>query len=270
MLDVSLAELAVLFGVGAYCIGRKDLPIASRAIGRQVGRFVGLLQGVRARADHFASDNNLRHLQNEFSSGLRELDQVRSEIATAATVGRGMGSTVLGANRGVGPGMSGTIGKRTGTLQTQASVGIGATEVMAAKHSPPVTVPGVDRGDFFAAPSAAKIPVVGGQKNTTLAPQPQAFAAVAEEEWERRGIGFRSRAEMGTGVWEGTGGMRLGGNVGSGVPGGGGALIADLIQQSLIHDQYERAVREQDTVVSEREEQLLCKNKDDDSDTVRS
>ena len=73
MFDVSWGETFVLIGISFAAVGRKDLPKASKFLGTQVGRIVGLLQGARARADRFAQTNELHALQNELRSGLREL-----------------------------------------------------------------------------------------------------------------------------------------------------------------------------------------------------
>jgi hypothetical protein len=79
-----------------------------------------------------------------------------------------------------------------------------------------------------------------------LAPRSQTVAAVAEEEWEKRGIGFKTQAERGTGFWDSSvAGVSSSGASGQ-VIGGGSLLLADLIQQNLIHDQYDRVVMEQD------------------------
>jgi hypothetical protein len=78
-----------------------------------------------------------------------------------------------------------------------------------------------------------------------LAPEAQSVAAVAEEEWERRGIAFKSRAERGDGL-----------------PGrhdpsaSGSAVLASLLTQSLVFDQYDRAVREQDRALERRAESV--------------
>mmetsp|Transcript_13273 Transcript_13273/g.27257 ORF Transcript_13273/g.27257 Transcript_13273/m.27257 type:complete len:132 (+) Transcript_13273:116-511(+) len=103
MFDVSWGELAVLGAVGVAATGKRDLPRACRFVGHQVGRVVGLLRGARARADRFAHHNELRSLQNELRSGLRELDRVKTELAVAASsggaVGRGLGPTTASANK---------------------------------------------------------------------------------------------------------------------------------------------------------------------------
>jgi hypothetical protein len=90
-----------------------------------------------------------------------------------------------------------------------------------------------------------------------LAPRYQSVAAVAEEEWEKRGIGFKSKAEqarrnMGVGLGAGAGVVGVG---------GGSTLLADFMQQNLIHDQYDRAVMEQDLEIRERMEKAQNKRK---------
>ncbi len=86
MFDISWGEMALLSNssVGLLLvIGRTDdLPPACCALGQRVGRIVGLIhQGARLRADRYASDHQLKQLQNEFRSGLRELDAVKAELA---------------------------------------------------------------------------------------------------------------------------------------------------------------------------------------------
>lgn len=103
MFDVSWGEIAMLGAVGIAVTGKRDLPAACRFVGQQLGRVVGLLQGARARADRFAHHNELRALQNELRSGLRELDQVKTELAVAAStkgvVGNNLGTMTPSANR---------------------------------------------------------------------------------------------------------------------------------------------------------------------------
>ena len=95
-----------------------------------------------------------------------------------------------------------------------------------------------------------------------LAPRSRSVAAVAEEEWERRGIGFRSVAEGGGaggagGVATSSGGGGGGAVVVVGAGGGGGAvMLSNHLRQSLIYDQYERTVREQDEALRSRVEKV--------------
>lgn len=92
-----------------------------------------------------------------------------------------------------------------------------------------------------------------------LAPRSQSVAAVAEEEWEKQGIGFRSIAEGGAvpqhAVAEMDGNDRAGGhpNAPAAAGGAGGAVIlSNYLRQSLIYDQYERTIREQDDALRSR------------------
>lgn len=226
MFDVSWGETFIVIGAALYITGRKDLPRAARFAGTQTGRVVGLLQGARVRADRFAAQSELRQLQNELRSGLRELDAVRSEVAVAVSsqgmVGRGLGSTVPGSNRqiesvSVGPG--GGLTSSLSAMSKIQSANTGPTPL--ASQASNATIPG--------APVASVISQV-----RELAPRSQAVAAVAEEEWVKRGIGFQSRAERGLGDANGS------------------ALLSNLYQQTLIYDQHDRAVQEQDEAIHAR------------------
>jgi Sec-independent protein translocase protein TatA len=196
MFDVSWGEITVVVGLGLAIIGRKDLPRASRTLGTQVGRVVGLLQGARARADRYASQNELRQLQNELRSGLRELDAVKSELAVSITgrglMGRSLGSMVSGANKQMVP-----------------------------------SLPAASAMSYADAPERQP-------QLEPLAPEAQSIAAVAEEEWEKQGIAFKSKAESGAGL----------ANYDPSTS--GSVMLANILTQSLIFDQYDRAVREQD------------------------
>lgn len=201
MFETSWGEIIVCAGLCMAVIGRKDLPSASRFVGSQVGRVVGLLQGARIRADRFAGQNELRQLQNELRAGLRELDAVKAEIAVAAssrgTIGRQLGATVASANR-----------------KPSGDNGSNIKDYAAGSMASPVT------------PSSIPTEAV-----RSLAPRSQAVAAVAEHEWEKQGIGFASRAEL------------RGSETAAGPS--GAKILANLIQQSLIYDQHDRVVQEQ-------------------------
>ena len=243
---------------------------------------MGVLQGARARADRFTADNELRQLQNELRSSLRELDTVRGELAVAATgsglLGRGLGSTVPGANRaGAGAGAGAGSRPTSGTSSTSSpSTGTVPNNNMSASAMSSVAPTGQD---YLAAARSAEAsastsnaglggagPVAGGNP-LGLAPRSQSVAAVAEEEWAKQGIGFVSRAERGTGAWEGMMGSGGSGGDGSGAGGGGNnasgqataggaVLLADVIQQSLIYDQHDRAVKEQEEALAQRAERI--------------
>jgi Sec-independent protein translocase protein TatA len=231
MLDVSWGEITVVVGLGLAIIGRKDLPRASRSLGTQVGRVVGLLQGARARADRYAAQNELRQLQNELRSGLRELDAVKSELAVSITgrglVGRSLGSMVAGANKQLVPSLP-APGSTTSSGETSAR--------NVQSDVEPSTTPTADfRFNNMATNQFASAP---------LAPETQSIAAVAEEEWEKQGISFKSKAESGAGL----------ANYDPSTS--GSVMLANILTQSLIFDQYDRAVRKQDRVLQMKVESV--------------
>lgn len=235
MFDISLGEFIVMTGLSLALVGRKDLPKASKFVGMQVGRAVGFLQGARVRADRYTAQNELRQLQNELRAGLRELDAVRSEIAVAAStsgvVGRDLGATVGAANRQVSTG--GTAVPATQNVPSFSSV---PKDPVGSKLS---STP--NAGSAFTATSAG----VGATSNIagspslgrSLAPRSQAVAAIAEEEWVNQGIGFKSRAE-------------------SSEEPSGSKLLANLLTQTLIHDQYDRTVQEQNEALESKADQI--------------
>mmetsp|Transcript_5187 Transcript_5187/g.11460 ORF Transcript_5187/g.11460 Transcript_5187/m.11460 type:complete len:277 (+) Transcript_5187:48-878(+) len=264
MFDVSFGEVAVITGVGIVLIGRKDLPIAANTLGKQVGRIVGLLQGARMRADRFATDHQLKQLQNEFRSGLRELDAVKAEMAGAMLssrgggIGGGLGAMVPGVNR-----------QKTSLMGAAAGVASSASAGLEGDSPPSLSsqqfTPASQQSmgaEYLAAAEQAESsqsspPLASNVEGSTnlnynLAPRSQSVAAVAEEEWEKQGIGFRSIAERGK-----VGNMPESDTGSFGTTGVGGAtILSNFIRQSLIYDQYERTVREQDDALRSRVEKV--------------
>ena len=247
-------EIGVLSGIGLVLIGRKDLPVAAHALGRQVGRIVGLLQGARIRADRFATDHQLKQLQNEFKSGLRELDAVKAEMASAMVTSRGigghrggLGATVPGVNKKKEMPTLDTPKATTSTsqhhdghvpLQSPQVPSIGADYLAAAKNAE-------------LSQSSPPLSTVDGGSMRELAPRSQSVAAVAEEEWEKQGIGFKSIAERGrrSEISEDDRGLPT-------MNGGGSSILSNYLRQSLIYDQYERTVREQDEALRKKVEKV--------------
>lgn len=218
--SVSWGEIFVLTGATVLLVGKKDLPVACNFLGTQIGRAVGLLQGARIRADRFAQHHELKALQNELRSGLRELDAVKSEmvLATSNVAGRSLGSTVQSANRKIPPKFVPPTSEQSNhknILQNEGPIIRSKTEPNSYQMNYASSV--MDHSQYDK--DATSLPL------RKLAPRSHSVRAVAEEEWERRGIGFKSRAEQG-------------GNNGS-------SLLSSIIQHSLIHDQYDRAVQEE-------------------------
>ena len=241
-------------------------------LGRQVGRVVGVLQGARARADRFTTDNDLRQLQNELRSSLRELDTVRGELAVAASgsglMGKGLGTMVPGANRISSGGGESSLNRGASIYSGNGpniglpNTGTGSGVAIASSDSPTGHdyLAAAQSAEATASNSGAPGEQLGGTSPLGLAPRSQSVAAVAEEEWSKQGIGFVSRAERGTGAWEGMVGSDRGSDTGgsstSGQTAGGAVLLADVIQQSLIFDQHDRAVREQEEALAQRAERI--------------
>ena len=250
MFDISWGELFMLGAVGVALTGRKDLPRVFRVAGTQVGRVVGLMQGARARADKFASENELRQLQNELRSGLRELDQVKTELAVAASsrgmIGRNLGTTVTSANRSpnrlAGSVSGGSLGSSADTASAAQSLPTTPTmnHQMSAAQSLPI-----------APTTSHHMTDVKEIPTPMLAPEAQTIRATAEEEWEKQGIAFRSRAEQGLwlGMTSSQGVHNAGGKTGS-------ELLENIIKQNLIFDQYDRVVGEQEAAMQKRIDEI--------------
>jgi Sec-independent protein translocase protein TatA len=278
MIEVSWSEIFVVSALGLAMIGRKDLPQAARTAGQSIGRIVGLLQGARARADKFTSHNELTQLQNELRSGLRELDAVKSELAVSMSgrgmMGRNLGSMTPSANRNPNAATTGVgIPKSTPRL-----LGATASEV-STRSSTSSTTGGIDSNSNSAAAlqTAMSANNYGSTMNSTtpvsdgvvtnenerhLPPEKQTIAAVAEEEWATQGISFRSRAEQGSGLRDGAVQQSTSGS----------AILANLLQKTLIFDQYDRVVQEQDNILQSKidsiQEKVQAKNKKNNKSSV--
>ena len=226
----------------------------------------------------------MKQLQNEFKSGLRELDAVKAELAgSMMSSNRGIGGMSQGhnntnTNNNLGALTSNVDRKKTsmavegsmkpsGGLQSSSGHdgGVGGGIIPQSSSSTTNNM-GVE---YLAAAQQAEESLQGNNNNynnssapiattaTILAPRSQSVAAVAEEEWEKRGIGFKSIAERSGGIQQqqhsgldSTTTSSSGGSIGVG--GGGSVILSNYIRQSLIYDQYERTVREQDEALKSR------------------
>lgn len=267
----------MLSGLTFTIIGKKDLPAASKFLGTQVGRIVGVLQGVRIRADRMAMDSELAALQSEVRSGLRELDMVKGELAVAASsqglVGRGLRGGIATGGGGDGSSKrqmtppSGGLGKNTSTFTGPANATLPSTSGgVGLGLSSGVSISGSDYLEAARTSEATSSQSSPTPSPLQLAPRSQSIAAVAEEEWEKQGIGFKSRAEMGGAnntLFSDTTQTAGGTNIMS----GGGSLLSDLLQQNLIHDQYDRTVMEQDDALRKRVDTIGAKRKSQNKET---
>lgn len=213
MFDISWGELGLITAVGVAIVGRKDLPMVARAAGHYTGRAVGWLQGMRTRADRFTAQNELAHLQGQVRTGMRQLQAVQAEVLSASRVSTGPMSSMRPISSSFPP------SSPAYTSSPNPSIGTGSTP--AGKQPAIPTIPGTQT------------------TNTTLPkmdlpPPSRTIAAVAETEWQRQGLGFTSRAEMGN----------YNPNADTSSP-PGSVLLAKALQESLIYDQYDRVTREQ-------------------------
>jgi Sec-independent protein translocase protein TatA len=285
MIEVSWTEMLVVSGLGLAMIGRRDLPSAARTAGQSLGRIVGLLQGARARADKFTAHNELSQLQNELRSGLRELDAVKSELAVSMSsrgmVGRNLGSMVPSANRESNSSMSNKnaagVGFPNSTPRLQIAGATTATSEASTRFAGATTSStsdGIDSNSTTA--PALRTAMSTGSRSTMetvatntndneryLASEKQTIAAVVEEEWATQGISFRSKAEQGSGLRDGAIQQSTSGS----------AMLANLLQQTLIFDQYDRVVQEQDNILQSKmdsiQEKVQETNKNKNSKLVR-
>ena len=243
--SVSWGELTVVIGLGLFVIGKKDLPKAAHMAGTQVGRVVGLLQGARARADRFAAHNELRQLQRELQSGLRELDLVKSELAVSMSgrsVGGGLGSMSMGPVSSSRPLPSPSM-TRPATL---ASGSIASSQQTSLSQAP-LTANNMATSSLLDQSANDNPPHAPRHQGHALPPPSQTIAAVAQEEWAKQGIAFTSKAELGSGLHS------------YDAASSGSVLLANMIQQSLIFDQYDRVVAQQDQAFQSKMQQAQDK-----------
>lgn len=229
MFDITFGEFMLVGGVAIFFIGKQDLPKAFYFVGRYTGRMVGFIQGARVRAERFAAESELKQLHNEFRSGLRELDFVKSELAATISsrgmIGRGLGATTANVNR-LAPSTS-ISSIDTANENYRADVS-SASPVSNTGYFKQLTYP----------QSSSSPPLVS-------TPSAQSIGAVAEQEWMKQGIGFISRGEK---EFHRKGSEKA-----------GSILLSEIFQESLVHDQYDRVVAEQDAILQTRVNTILEK-----------
>lgn len=223
MFNVSWGELVVLAGISLAVIGPRDLPKVAFAAGTQVGRLVGLLQGARARADRFAAQSELKQLQNELRSGLRDLDAVKSELAVSMSP-------------------SAMIGRTLGPMTANANNIHRASAILPPPN--PTSTPLMSSGTISHTPLDAHSPALLVSTPSSSPPSSsiyQSSLAAAEQAWENQGIGFQSAAERGVGLSSGYNREQA-----------GSVILSKLLHESLMFDQYDRVVAEQDAVLQSK------------------
>lgn len=242
-LGISLGELVVIGGVGVMVVGKQNLPQAFHFLGSQVGRIVGLLQGTRIRADRLAQDKHLRSLQNELRMGLRELDAVKGEFAMAASsrvISGGVMSSASSLNTNNGSSIQNNIQRKN---FNNNNVENGKSQIKLNTTSIPSQTSIIDTISSSSSSTLNNTTTNNNTINYIESTRTQSVAAIAEEEWAKSGMSFKARGEMSNSSSSSSseGGAR-----------GGSFLLADVLQQSLIHDQYDRVTQEQDELLQNK------------------
>jgi Sec-independent protein translocase protein TatA len=248
MFEISWGELIVVTGLGFALIGKKDLPRAAGWLGNRVGRVVGLLQGARARAEQFAQQTELKQLHDEFKTGLRELNVVKSEMSSTMSA-RGIGSRAL-----IQP------IQLTHELHSQRQVATSHSLYIPQSTGPSTSLSPTSSPPLSISQPSGSIPSTSTSTSTKmstttrqLAPEYQTIGAIAEDEWEKQGIGFRSRAERGVGL--GYSDQQANNPLNS-----GSSILAHIYKQNLIYDQYDRVTQQEVTMLQQQQPQHEATN----------
>lgn len=78
--DLSMAEIGVVFIVGSVLIGRKDLPVLTKGVGRAVGSIVGHLIQAKKTFTSFSEVSDISNIRKELQEGVAELRSIRQDI----------------------------------------------------------------------------------------------------------------------------------------------------------------------------------------------
>ncbi|CAM9171948.1 unnamed protein product [Scytosiphon promiscuus] len=90
MFDVGMAEVVVIGGAAILLLGKNDMPLVFRLVGRGVGKVSGLVQAGRSRMSELSQGSDLMQLQNEIRSNLDDLRVIKAELRGAAQLTPGI------------------------------------------------------------------------------------------------------------------------------------------------------------------------------------
>ncbi|CAM9221902.1 unnamed protein product [Pylaiella littoralis] len=133
MFDVGMSEVVVIGGVAILLLGKHDMPLVFRLVGRGVGKVSGLVQGGRARMTELSKGSDLLQLQNEIRSNLDDLRVIKAELRGAAQLPSGITRSSHPGTAGAGTGRNGTGLASGGNL---APVGASRVRSPADRLSP--------------------------------------------------------------------------------------------------------------------------------------
>jgi len=204
MLEITFSKVLVVVGATTIAVGKSGVPPLAHTFGRQVGRFVGLLQAGKSKLEDLSENNQeMRQMGEELNREIRKLDSVKTELAMAASATRpgGMGGVLRKSMFSRGVGLSG--GDDDGQKRTAQ---VGSIKPLNQVNPPPVS------------------PLTPPSTNRAT------IGAVVEEEWSNNNMSFTSVGETSNTSSE-MHGMKSGSD-----------LLADILREGLIHDHYDGVV----------------------------
>jgi len=80
MFDVSLAEVLVLVTGAGMLLGRKEITLMARSLGRGLGRVVGTLQGLRVKYEEKSQGSQLYQLHKNVKDGLTDMGTIGADL----------------------------------------------------------------------------------------------------------------------------------------------------------------------------------------------
>ena len=229
MLDFT--TFLVSTGVGLAIVGRQELPVFARSAGTAFGRFVGVVLARLPKMSQLLNSTqgeggSLQEMQHELRQGMRDLDAVRAEMGMVFA-------------RPMAPTRSSSLMRATTTTTALATTALPNTTQTSSSSlgNPPIT-------PLSSTPPQSTTPTTTSHLATTE----HALGAMVEDEWAKRGIDFTSQAERGHGL------------AGHDPTTAGSAVLTSILHQSLLYDQYDRALVERSTMPSSSQQQTKTLN----------
>ena len=157
--DLSLAEIGVVVIVGSMLIGRKDLPVVTKAAGKIVGSAVGHLIRARQALTSFSEVSDIVSIRKELQEGVAELRNIRQDLygfdtpqgggnsqPTTTTLANAGGGVRTGAGFGAGDGASVGAGTGASTVNDQHANPDPAHQSRLASDLAPPPIPAASSG----------------------------------------------------------------------------------------------------------------------------
>ena len=85
MFDVSLGEVLVVVSGAGMLLGRKEITLMARSVGRGLGRIVGTLQGLRIKYEEKSQGSQLYQLHKNVKDGLNDMSTIGADISSLSS-----------------------------------------------------------------------------------------------------------------------------------------------------------------------------------------